>query len=298
MPVRIKRRRRFRGKSMNPARFERSQLKFYLLLLPVALVMSVPILFIFMNALKPIDELFAYPPRLFVRQPTLQNFVMLFNVSNSFDVPASRYLLNSIVATGVTVILSIYISAAAGYVLSKKRFRAKRRLLELNTLALMFVAVAVAIPRYFVIVYSGLYNTFLAHIIPLLVTPVGVFLVKQFIDQMPDALIEAAVIDGANDFQILRRIVMPLVRPSLATLAILMFQASWNATEASSLYIDNEALKNFAFYMTTLSNTSVNSVAGQGIAAAATCIMFLPNLILFIILQSKVMNTMAYSGIK
>jgi ABC-type glycerol-3-phosphate transport system permease component len=143
----------------------------------------------------------------------------------------------------------------------------------------------------------GLTDNFLAHIVPLLAMPIGLFLVKQFMDDIPDALIEAAKLDGANDFQILTKIVMPLVKPALATVGILTFQVVWNATESSSLYISDETLKTFAFYLNTLT-TSSNTIAGAGMAAAAGLIMFLPNLIIFMLLQSKVMNTMTHSGIK
>ena len=283
-------------KGVNPSHFDTSQLKIYFYVIPIVIVMLLPIIFIFVNAFKPMDELFPYPPRLFVRHPTLQNFKDLFAVSLATDVPASRYLVNTIISTVLTVALTLFISVAAGYVFSKKRSKSVAFLFGVNSLALMFVTTAVAIPRYFVIVYSGLIDSFLANIIPLLVTPVGVFLVKQFIDQLPNALIEAAEIDGASDFQILRKIIMPLVKPTMATLTILTFQSAWNSTEASSFYLNDESLKTFAFYMSNLSTG--NGVAGQGIGAAATLIMFLPNLILFIILQSKVMNTMAFSGIK
>jgi ABC-type glycerol-3-phosphate transport system permease component len=251
-----------------------------------------------MSAFKPVDELFAYPPRFFVKNPTLNNFTQLFSISSSTNVPASRYLFNSIISTLLVVILTLLMSSAAGYVLSKKAFKQKKLLFSINNLALMFVPIAVAIPRYFVIVNSGLQDSFLANVIPLLAMPVGLFLVKQFIDQIPDALVEAAVIDGASDYKILTKIIIPLIKPALATIAILAFQTSWNSTEASTIYINKETLKTFSFYMSTLSNTSGNMVAGQGIAAAASLIMFLPNLILFIILQSQVMNTMAHSGLK
>lgn len=292
------RRKKLRINGVNPQYFSKGQMKFYLYLIPIAVFMALPIVFIFMSAFKPIDELFAYPPRFFVKNPTMDNFVQLFSISAGTNIPASRYLLNSVVSTLAVMAASLYMSAAAGYVLSKKKFKRKNFLMSVNNLALMFVATAVAIPRFFVIVYMGLSNNFLANIFPLLAMPVGLFLVKQFIDQLPDALIEAAVIDGASDYRILTKIVIPLIKPALATVAILAFQTSWNNTEASTLYINNESLKTFAFYMSTLSNAAGNTVAGQGIAAAATLIMFLPNLILFIILQSKVMNTMAHSGLK
>lgn len=289
---------RLRINGINPSRFDRSQIKFYLVLLPIGFVMLLPIIFIFVNAFKPIDELLAYPPRFYVKNPTWDNFKMLFSLSSSTSVPASRYLFNSVLSSVIVVLTTILISVCAGFALSKKNFRGRKTLFDINKTALMFVSVAVSIPRYFVIVYTGIYNTFWANIVPLLVVPTGVFLVKQFVDQLPNELLEAAKVDGASDFKILRKIVFPLIRPTLATVTILSFQTVWNNVETSNLYIDNEAFKTFAFYMSSLTSVTSGSVAGQGVSAAATLIMFLPNLVLFVIVQSRVMNTMAHSGIK
>ena len=132
---------------------------------------------------------------------------------------------------------------------------------------------------------------------PLIAMPVGMFLVKQFTDQVPDSLIEAAIVDGAGYFRVYSKIVFPLVRPAIATVAILAFQSVWNNTETSIMFTNKENMRTLTFYMNTLASNT-NAVAGQGIAAAASLIMFLPNLILFICMQSKVMNTMAYSGLK
>ncbi|MGL4337265.1 MAG: carbohydrate ABC transporter permease [Turicibacter sp.] len=282
---------------VNPSRFDKSQLKYYSYLIPLAIFMGLPIVFIICHAFKPMDELFAFPPKFFVSRPTLENFSNLFAASNTSGIPLSRYIFNSLVVTTAVVFLSIIISSMAGYALSKMRFKSKGVLLEINNLALMFVPIAVMIPRYLVIDNIGLTDTYWAHILPILAMPVGLFLVKQFMDQIPDELIEAAYIDGANDFQIYVRIIVPIVKPALATAAILVFQQVWNNIESSSLFVTSESLRTLAFYMSTLaSNTNV--VAGQGMAAAASLIMFLPNLILFIFLQSKVMNTMAHSGLK
>jgi len=289
---------RLRAKGVTPTHFDRSQIKILLYMVPICIVMALPIVFIFMNAFKPVDELFAYPPRLYVKNPTLQNFVDLFSLTSQTNIPMSRYLFNSILYTVITVLSTIYIAACAGYVLSKKKFKGRNMLFKINQMALMFVPVAVQIPRYFVMVYTGMTDNVLANIIPLLATPTSVFLVKQFIDQLPDALIEAAVIDGAGDITIMRRIIMPLIKSPLATVAILSFSAAWNATEASTYYINNDSLKNFAFYVSTLSNATGNVVAGAGVSAAASLIMFLPSFILFVIMQSRVMNSMAHSGIK
>lgn len=289
-----------RNAGMNPQGFHVSQIKFYVILLPLIFLMILPIVYIFSTAFKPPDELFAYPPRFLVINPTFKNFSDLFSRFGSSGVPATRYLFNSILITAVTIFVSTIVSTTAAYALSKKRFRLKTTLFAINTVALMFVPVAVAIPRFLIIERMGLIDTFLVHILPLLALPVGLFLIKQFIDGIPDEVIEAARIDGANDVWIYWFIIMPMIKPAIATIAILTFQATWNNAEISTLYINEESLKTFAFYLSTLTATTAgaNTVAGQGMAAAAALIMFLPNLIIFIFLQSQVMSTMSHSGLK
>lgn len=287
----------FKSSGINPKKFHRSQIKFYLFLIPFSVFMALPIVFIFNHAFKPLDELYAFPPRFFVQNPTLENFENLFQLAEASGIPMSRYLFNSIFVTIVVVFLSILLSTLAGYALSKKQFKAKHVLLEINNVALMFVPIAVMIPRFLTVSAIGIEDTFFAHILPLVAMPVGLFLVKQFMDQIPDSLIEAAVIDGANDLKIYWTIILPLIKPAIATAAILAFQLVWNDLETSTLYTTSENMRTLAFFMNTLA-AQTNVVVGQGMAAVASLIMFVPNLILFIILQSKVMNTMAHSGLK
>ena len=287
----------YKGSNINPKKFERGQIKIIIGLLPLAIFMGIPIVFIVCHAFKPIDELFAFPPQILVHKPTLENFSKLFKASQSADIPMSRYVFNSIIVTAVVVIASIFMSTMAGYALSKLKFKGKNTILEVNNMALMFVAVAVMIPRYLIIDMLGIKDTYLAHILPLLAMPVGLFLVKQFIDQIPDALIEAAYIDGASDFKIYRKIILPLIKPAISTTVILAFQQVWTNVESSNLYINNESMKTLAFYLNTLSNAN-NTVAGQGIQAAGILIQFIPNLLIFLILRKSFMNTMAHSGIK
>lgn len=289
-----------RDSGMNPRGFHPSQLKFYLVLAPLAVFMLLPIVFIFSHAFKPPEELFAYPPRFFVVRPTLKNFTDLFARISTSEVPVSRYLFNSVLVTLLTVLASVGVGSTAAFALSKKRFRLKNTLFAINTVALMFVPVAVTIPRFLIIQQLGLLNTFWVHILPALAMPVGLFLLKQFMDALPNEMIEAAQIDGASDLQIYWHIILPLTRPALATIAILAFQASWNNVDTSAMYINDEQLKTFAFYLSSLTSTTAgaNLVAGQGMAAAASLIVFLPNLIIFILLQSQVMSTMSHSGLK
>ncbi len=287
---------RYMGSRINPRGFSRGQVKFYLLLLPLAAFMVIPVIMIVNRAFMPLGELFAFPPRIVAGNFTLDNFRALFRMSSTTGVPMSRYMLNSVIVTALTVALNLVISVLGAYALSKKRFRLKDKLFSLNQLALMFVPTAVAVPRYIVIVNSGMLNTYFAHVLPLVAMPVVLFLIKQFTDQIPDALIEAAVIDGAGDLTIVRRVVIPLIRPALATAAVLSFQLVWGTAEASNNFITDDTLRTLAFYLGSLSTN--NTVSAAGMAAAASLILFAPNLIIFIIMQSQVMNTMSHSGIK
>ena len=281
----------------NPDHFHPNQIPMYLVLVPLAIFMAVPIVFIINHAFKPIEELFAFPPRFLVENPVMDNFTRLARQASAGGISISRYIFNSLIVTVAVVFLSMVMSSMAAFALSKLRFRAKAMLMEINNLAMMFVPIAVIIPRYLLVDNLGMINTYFAHILPLLAMPVGMFLVKQFTDQVPDSLIEAAVVDGAGYFKVYYRIILPMIKPALATVAILAFQSVWNNTETSTMYTNKESMRTLTFYMNTLASNT-NSVAGQGMAAASSLIMFLPNLILFILCQSKVMNTMAHSGIK
>ena len=284
------------GTRVNPKKFHKNQIPFYLYLIPIAAFMGLPILYIINHAFKPMDELFAFPPKFFVSHPSLINFQNLFQAAGTSSIPLSRYIFNSLLVTVAVVFLSVLISTMAAFALSKMHFKFKNTIFEINNLALMFVATAVTIPRYLTISSVGILDTYWAHILPQIAMPVCLFLIKQFVDGVPNSLIEAAQLEGAGSFKVYRKIILPLIKPAIATGAILAFQAVWTNTETSSLFTSAEGIRTLPFYMNTL--TAVGTVQGQGMAAAAALIMFIPNLVLFIIMQSSVMNTMAYSGMK
>ncbi|MBE6727330.1 MAG: carbohydrate ABC transporter permease [Ruminococcaceae bacterium] len=286
-----------KGNLANPRKFQKDQLKLYAILIPMTLVMVLPIVYIVCHAFKPLEELFAFPPKFFVSNPSFTNFYKLVNATASSTVPFSRYLFNSIFVTACVLGFTLIFTTMAAFALSKMNFKAKKILMAVNDVGLMFVAIALQIPRYLIVDKFGMHDTYFAHILPIVVLPVGLLLLKQFVDGVPSALIEAAHIDGAGELMVYTRIILPLVKPAMATVSILMFQEVWNNIETSSMYIDADVFKTFAFYMQTLSSNT-NSVAGQGLAAAATLIMFVPNVVLFVIMQSRVMSTMATSGIK
>lgn len=289
----------YKGHTINPKTFDRGQIKILLMVLPMVLLTGLPIVFIFFHAFKPIEELFAFPPKFITTNPTFDNFRQLFKASRSAGIPLSKYVFNSLLITGAVVFSSLILTTAAAYSLSKLKYKGRQLLFQVNQVAIMFVPVAVMIPRYLVVNVLGMTNTYWAQILPLIPLPVALFLVKQFVDQVPDSLIEAAYMDGAKEWQIYTKVIIPLIKPAIATAAILVFQQVWSNMEASNYYVNDDGLKTLAFYMNTLTSTSTtNTVAGQGVAAAASLILFLPNLILFCILQKNVMNTMAHSGIK
>lgn len=291
-----KRRSKLGGSKVNPTRFSAGQIKFYAILLPLSIFMIIPLVYQINQAFKPLGELFAFPPTIIARNPSLDNFKDLLALSSSTGVPMSRYLLNSLIVTVLTVLLNLVLTITAAYAFSKKKFKGNQALFGLNQLALMFVPTAVAVPRYIVIVRMGMINSWWAHVLPLVAMPVGLFLVKQFVDGIPDALIEAAVMDGAKDFTIIRKVIIPLTKPALATSVVLTFQQVWGAVEASNNFITDDSMKTLAFYLGSIATN--NTVAAMGMSAAATVIQMLPPLIIFIITQSQVMNTMSHSGIK
>jgi len=287
----------YKGKRINPQKFERGQIKIIILILPLVIFMAMPLIFIANHAFKPMEELFAFPPTFFVRNATMDNFTKLIKFSRTAGIPLSRYVFNSIIVTILTVGLSLLFTTCAAFALAKIKFKGRNLMMQINQIALMFVAVAVLIPRYLVVCQLGMIDSIWAHILPLVAYPVALFLVKQFVEQVPDSLIEAAYMDGATDMQVYWKLIIPMIKPAIATASILVFQQVWTNMETSNYYINADNMKTLTFYMNTLVNAN-NTVSGQGIAAAATLIMFVPNLVLFIILQNSVMNTMAHSGIK
>ncbi|WP_445661470.1 carbohydrate ABC transporter permease [Bacillus sp. FSL K6-3431] len=269
---------------------------FFLTLLSV--FMLLPIVYIFNHAFKPLHELFLFPPTFIVQDPTIQNFVELLSLTQSTFVPVSRYIFNSVIVTVIATIAMVMTSAFCAYALSKQKFPGSKLVFSTIMLSLLFVPTVIQIPRFVVVQSLGIMNTYWGHVLPMIAMPVGVFLMKQFIDQVPNEVMEAAKIDGASEFGIFTRIVIPIVTPAIATIAIISFQAAWGNVETSQLFMQDESMKTLPYYMMSLTANLANTVARQGAAAAGALIMFLPQLIIFLFFQRKVIATMAHSGIK
>ena len=264
----------------------------------IALVSVMPVIFIINNAFKPLSELFKYPPTFFVRNPTWQNFEEFFYATGETTVPFSRYLFNSIFVTVVTVFLVVAISCTAAYAFAKIDFPGRDRIFNIIVLSLMFTTSAVMITKYLIVDKVGLINNYLGHILPQLALPVGVFLLKQFMEQVPDSLSEAARLDGASEFTVFWKIVMPAVLPAVGTVMIISFQNVWNDVTTSQYYMLDDSMKTLPYYIQTLTSSTGTTVARQGASAAAGLLLFLPNFIIFAVMQKSMLKTMVTSGIK
>ncbi len=260
----------------------------------MGIVSLLPMVYLFCTAFKPLEELFLYPPRFFVSNPTLKNFTDLVAVTANTTVPFTRYLFNTILITVTYLFTMILVATMACYPLSKHNFPGRKALFSTITISMMFVTAATAIPSYLIINALHLPNTYFVYIVPSIANTTGVFLMKQFLDGVPNEIFEAGKIDGASEWQLYTKIAIPLMRNAQATIIILSFGGIWGEAGIAGQYIYDEQLRTLGWFM----NTIGGGLARAGASAAAGLIMTLPTIIMFIVQQSKVMDTMAHSGIK
>lgn len=255
-----------------------------------------PLVYVIVTAFKPDNELFVFPPKFFVRNPTLQNFSSLIGAFDSSSVPFLRYAFNSAVTTSAVVALTILFSAMAAYGLSKKKVIAGKFLFALIIAALSFPTHVTQVPNYIIAGALGLINTLAALVIPKIAVGYNLFLMKQFCEQIPDTLLEAARIDGAREWTVFSKLVFPMLKPAWATLIVLSFISNWNDYFSPLVYITDESLKTLPLIMSSISENG--SMARLGSSAAATFLMTMPTILIFVIMQKQVIETMTHSGIK
>jgi len=257
------------------------------------LFFAYPLIYAINNAFKPLNEIFLFPPRLWVKQPTLANFQDLFVILNKSWVTFSRYVFNTVFITAVGTAGLIIVASMGAFVVSKYRFPGSKLFFNLVIVTLMFSGYVTAIPNYLIMTKLGWVDTYLAVIVPAFAMPIGFFLLKQFIDTIPNTLLEAAKIDGAQEVRMFVWIIMPLIKPAWLTLMILSVQNLWNARASNFIY--SEQLKTLPY---ALSQIISGGVARAGVGAAVILFMMIVPLGLFILAQSNVLQTMANSGIK
>ena len=282
-----------KAKNKKPNRSRVGNFFIYLMLALVACAMAFPLVFAICSALKPLDELFRFPPTLFPRQPTLDNFSDLLVTMGQSWVPFSRYITNTVFLTVVGTVGNVIIGSLAAYVLAKYDFPLSRAFFSLVVTALMFNGYVTAIPNYLLMSRINIVDTYWAILLPSVAAPMGMFLMKQFMEGIPMALIESAQIDGARQMRIFWQIVMPNVKPAWLTIIIFSVQSLWNTNAATVIYSESKKTLVYA-----LQQIQAGGVARTGMAAAVTVIVMLVPISIFILSQSQILETMASSGLK
>ena len=278
---------------LGPARSTGGDAAVFTVLAIVGAFMLLPFIYAIVQSFKPTEEIFAYPPKFFIKNPTFENYKTLSQLVDSLWIPFGRYIINSVIVTIAGTGLNLLFSSMAAFALAKYDFPGRKWLFSLVVAALLFTGSVTALPQYIIMSELGLVNTLWSLIIPAAGTPLGLFLMKNFMTQIPDTVIEAATIDGAGIFKIYHKICMPLVKPAALTLIIFSFQGLWNSTGGS--YIYEEAWK---LLPPVLNDVAAAGIARVGSASAASVLMMIPPCALFITMQSRIVETMAFSGIK
>lgn len=265
-----------------------------IILLLFAAFMILPLLLAVGNSLKPLNELWEFPPRLFPREPTIKNFSDMFNIMAGSLVPFTRYLFNTILITVVGTAGNLLLSAMCAYPLAKKKFPGRRPIFKVIEMTLMFSTTVTAIPCYIVMAKIGWIDTYKALIVPAFASSLGLYLIKQFMEMsIPDTLLEAAAIDGASQWRIFVSIVIPCVKPAMLTQLLLSVQALWNL--GTTTYVFSDEKKTLAY---ALNQIVTGGVARAGVGAAVTVFMMIVPITIFIICQNNILDTMSTSGLK
>lgn len=261
-------------------------------LLVMALFMAVPLFYAIVTAFKPLDEIYAFPPKLYVVRPTGENFSLLFRLSAKLWVPFSRYIFNSLFTSAAATAGHLIVASMAAYVLAKHHLMI-HGFFRIVVLALLFNGTVLWLPQYVIMARLGIINTYWVYILPNLAMPLGLFLMKQFMEQVPTALIEASELEGAGQFKIFLRVVMPMVKPAWLTLLIFCFQTVWNSNHDAQIFDEQLKVINSA-----ISQISAGGISRTGAAMAGSLFLMIPPILVFVFSQSSVVETMAHSGVK
>ena len=256
--------------------------------------MFLPMVYVVMQSLKPLDELWMYPPRFYVMSPTLKNFKDLFTLMNISWVPFSRYIFNTVLVAVAGTAGHLFLASLAAYALAKIKFPGRDLMFQTVQMSLMFNATVTAITSFILMSALHWLDSYWALIVPAWCSSLGLYLMKQFMDtNVNDSVLESARLDGAKELKIFWVIAMPMVKPAWLTLIIYSFQGLWNA--GASMYIYSEQFKSFNY---AIGQILAGGIKRAGAGAASQVIMMLVPIIIFIISQSNIIETMGSSGMK
>ncbi len=265
----------------------------FFMLVVIGIFMGLPLYYTVIQSFKPIEERFIFPPRFYVVNPTGSNYTQLFQLVSDLTVPFSRYLFNSVFISIVSTGVGVMIGAMAAYPFAKKKFPGREAMWKLIMLTLLFSGGVTALPAYIIKAKLGLINTYWVLILPSLASTLHMFLLRQFMLQIPDSLLDAAKLDGATDFGIFMNVIMPNVKPAWMTVMVLSFTSIWNAGSAGVIFKEE-----YKLLPTALGQIMAGGIARSGAGSASAVLLMIPPIVSFVLTQSKMLQTMAHSGIK
>ncbi|MGN1127769.1 MAG: carbohydrate ABC transporter permease [Candidatus Flemingiibacterium sp.] len=264
------------------------------LLVIMGAFMFLPMYYVVIQSLKPLDELWMFPPHFYVQSPTLKNYTDLFRLMSTSWVPFSRYIFNTVFISVVGTFGNLILSSLAAYALAKIKFPGRGWMFQMIVLSLMFHSTVTGIANFLTMSTIHWVDTYLAIIVPAWCTSLGLYLMKNFMETaVSDAVLESARLDGATEFYTFLKIAMPMVKPAWLTLIIYSFQGLWNT--GGSIYIYSEQLKTFNY---AIGQIVSGGIARAGAGAASQVIMMAVPIIVFVISQSNIIETMGSSGMK
>lgn len=285
------------SKSPRYKRFTRSKagnLFYFTFLILAGLFTILPLIYSVITSLKPLDEILAFPPKFYVVRPTLKNFTILPELFSNLKVPFVRYVFNTVFVSVTITVSHVLAASLAAFVLCNVKNKITRILFLVIQFALLYNSTTLAVPQYLIFSKMNIIDTYWVYILPMIPSTVGVFLIKQYMDSsIPEALIEAARIDGAQVTRIFWQIVMPLVKPAWMTLTLFIFRDAWALQSTNTIF--SESLKTLPNIM---SQVTSSGIARSGSAMAATVLLMIPPILVYAVTQSNVLETMSSAGIK
>ena len=256
--------------------------------------MFLPMYYTIIQALKPLNELFYFPPRFYVVNPTLTNFSDLFNLMGDSWVPFSRYIFNTVLISVGGTFGNLVLASLCAYALAKIDFPGAKGFFWLIQKSLMFTATVTGIVNFITLSMIGWIDTYLAIIVPAWGSTLGLYLMKQFMESnISTEVLESARLDGASELRTFWSIAMPMVKPGWLTLIVYSFQGLWNSGQSSFIYSEQLKTLNYA-----ISQITAGGVARAGATAASTVVMMIVPILVFVISQSNIIETMGSSGMK
>ena len=289
-----KRRRSSKSEAKRYTRSRAGTFFYFVFIIAAGCISILPLVYCICTSLKPLDEILIFPPRFFVVRPTLANYAALPELLSSLRIPLSRYIFNSLFVTLGTTFLYVVVASMAAFVLCKSNIKFKKTIFYIIQFSLLFNGYTLSVPQYLIFTWMDIIDTYWVYILPHFASTMGVFLMKQYMEgALPNALLEAAKIDGAGYYRVFWQIVMTIVKPMWLTLTLFTFRDVWASVPQGTIF--NEALKTLP---TIMSQITAGGVARSGSAMAVTCILMIPPIAVYLISQSNVMESMSSAGIK